>query len=208
MWCLVVWWNRDNRGTSSIYGEDRPNKVEDSGHGYCGSWNTCVMVGNTTHESSGLGADGWVDKIMVPSHHQIWIGQLIQGHWTSPTTILFFLWCWTSKNIPWAQSVHQFIHTMDMVPRVWYIQEEVKRKMMDWTHMSSQFFLKSIFMEGNLAQRAALLYIKYFVFPRHPKEATYRVVCSYHRWVEKMKEDIHFWKVDVNDIDDDDPRGI
>jgi hypothetical protein len=29
--------------------------------------------------------------------------------------------CWTSKNLPRTQWVHQFVHMMDMVPRRWYI---------------------------------------------------------------------------------------
>jgi hypothetical protein len=97
---------------------------------------------------------------------------------------------------------------MDMVPRSWYIQEELRRKMVDWTHMSSQFCLTFSFTTEDLAQREALLWIKDFIFHRQPKEATPRVVCSYHQPVEKLKEAVHCWKIDVDNVDDDDPRGI
>jgi hypothetical protein len=56
-----------------------------------------------------------------------------------------------------------------------------------------------------MAQREVLHQIKDFIFHRQPKEATPRVVCSYHQLVEKLKEAVHCWKIDVDNIDDDDP---
>jgi hypothetical protein len=95
-----------------------------------------------------------------------------------------------------------------MVSRSWYIQEELMRKMIEWTHVSSQYFLTFSFTAENLVQREALLQIKYFIFHRKLKEATPRVVFSYHQSMEKLIEIVHCWKIKVDNIDDDDPHDI
>jgi hypothetical protein len=97
---------------------------------------------------------------------------------------------------------------MDMVPRSSYIQEDLIRKMVEWTHVSSQFCLKFSFTTEYLAQREDLLRIKYFIFHWHPKETTPKVVYSYHKSVVKLKEAIHCWKIHVDNVDDDDPCDI
>jgi hypothetical protein len=58
------------------------------------------------------------------------------------------------------------------------------------------------------AQKEVLLWIKYFIFHRQLKDATPKVVCSYHQLVAKLKEVVHCWKIEVDDVDDNDPRGI
>jgi hypothetical protein len=71
-----------------------------------------------------------------------------------------------------------------------------------------QFHLTFNFTIEDPTQREALHQIKDFIFHRQPKEATPRVVCSYHQSVEKLKEAVHCWKIDVDNIDDDDPHDI
>jgi hypothetical protein len=78
----------------------------------------------------------------------------------------------------------------------------------EWIHVSSTFFSTFRFTTEDLAQREALCRIKNFIFHLQPKNTTPKAVCSYHQPMEKMKEVVHCWKVEVDDIDDDDPRGI
>jgi hypothetical protein len=57
-------------------------------------------------------------------------------------------------------------------------------------------------------QKEALLQIKDFIFHHQPKDATSKVVCAYHKPMEKLKEAVHCWKIESDDVDEDDPRGI
>jgi hypothetical protein len=74
--------------------------------------------------------------------------------------------------------------------------------------MSSMFCLTFSFTTHDLVQREALVRIKYFIFHRQPKETTPRVVCSYHHPVSKLKEAVRCCKIDMDNIDDEDPREI
>jgi hypothetical protein len=40
------------------------------------------------------------------------------------------------------------------------------------------------------------------------KDAHLKVVYAYHQPMEKLKEVVHCWKIESDDIDEDDPRGI
>jgi hypothetical protein len=35
-----------------------------------------------------------------------------------------------------------------------------------------------------------------------------KVVCTYHKLMEKLKELVHYWKIESGNVDEDDPRGI
>lgn len=39
---------------------------------------------------------------------------------------------WTEKKVPKEQWAHRFVHTVDVVPRSWYIQEEWRRQTRNW----------------------------------------------------------------------------
>jgi hydroxymethylpyrimidine pyrophosphatase-like HAD family hydrolase len=71
-----------------------------------------------------------------------------------------------------------------------------------------QFCSTFYFTTQDLSQRKALLQIKEFIFHQQLKESKARVIYSYHWPVEKMKEEVHCWKVDVDNIDDKEPQGI
>jgi hypothetical protein len=55
--------------------------------------------------------------------------------------ILFCKRHWVAKHIPLIQWVHRFVHTMDMVPRSWYIEEETIRKIGDWGSVSKNLYV-------------------------------------------------------------------
>jgi hypothetical protein len=74
--------------------------------------------------------------------------------------------------------------------------------------MSSQFLSTFWFTAEDPILSEALCWVKDFIFHRQPKVTGPRVVCSYHQSVAKLKEVIHCWKVDVDNIDDEDPHDI
>jgi hypothetical protein len=74
--------------------------------------------------------------------------------------------------------------------------------------MSSQFCSTFIFTVEYLAQREMLHWIKDFVFHQQPKDTAPMVICLYHHSMEKLKEEVHCWKIDVEKIYNDDPSGI
>jgi hypothetical protein len=71
-----------------------------------------------------------------------------------------------------------------------------------------QFHLTFNFTIEYPTQKEVLHQIKDFIFHRQPKEATPMVVYSYHQSVEELKEAVHCWKIDVDNIDDDDLHDI
>jgi hypothetical protein len=59
-----------------------------------------------------------------------------------------------------------------------------------------------------LVQREALLRIKDFIFHRQPKDTMPKVIFTYHKPMEKLKQVVHCWKIDSDDVEEDDPRGV
>jgi len=57
-----------------------------------------------------------------------------------------------------------------------------------------------------LSHTEALHQIKEFISHWKPKDTVPRVVLSYHQSVEKMKEAVHCWKIDVDNINENDPH--
>jgi hypothetical protein len=57
-------------------------------------------------------------------------------------------------------------------------------------------------------QKDALLLIKYSIFHRQLKDAMSKVPYTYHKLMENLKEVVHCWKIESNDIDEDDLGGI
>jgi hypothetical protein len=55
---------------------------------------------------------------------------------------------------------------MDMVPRSRYIKEELRRKTIKWTHMSSQFLSNFCFNTEYLTRWEVLCWFKDFIFHR------------------------------------------
>jgi hypothetical protein len=46
------------------------------------------------------------------------------------------------------------------------------------------------------------------MFYHHPKNATSNFIYAYHKPMGKLKEEIYFWKIESNDVDEYEPRGI
>jgi len=82
------------------------------------------------------------------------------------------------------------------------------RQTIDWTHMSSQFLSTFHCTTEDMTHREVLHHIKDFILHRYPKVIAPGVACSYHQSVEKLKEVVHCWNINVENIDDDDPHDL
>lgn len=61
--------------------------------------------------------------------------------------------------------MHPFIHTLGIIPRDWYLKEELKRKTMDWNIMANQFFKYFSLCNIDAKIHEALKSIKRVLFP-------------------------------------------
>ena len=57
-------------------------------------------------------------------------------------------------------------------------------------------------------QKEALLRIKDFIFHGQPKNTMPIVIYSYHKPMEKLKQVIHYWKIDNDNVDEYNPKGV
>ena len=74
--------------------------------------------------------------------------------------------------------------------------------------MTSQFISTFWFALDDLVLNETLGLVKEFIFYCYPKYDILPWVFSYHHLVAKMKEAVHCWKIDMDNIDDDNPYGI
>lgn len=69
-----------------------------------------------------------------------------------------------------------------MVPRNWYIQEETKRKTIDWDCMSHEFGRAFSFTSEDQILKDTLVKIKEFIFqPKHHYPMHKPPMCVYHK---------------------------
>jgi hypothetical protein len=54
----------------------------------------------------------------------------------------------------------------------------------------------------------AFCLVKEFIFHQQPKAIGAIVVCSYYQSMEKLKEAVNCWKINANNIDDEDTHNI
>jgi hypothetical protein len=96
---------------------------------------------------------------------------------------------------------------MDMVPRSWYIQEELKRKTIDWVSVSAQLCTTFSSQPKPHIERGPPEN-KGLHLPPSIEGCHTQGCLAYHQLMEKLKEVVHCWKIESDDIDEDDLRGI
>lgn len=60
------------------------------------------------------------------------------------------------NEVPKDVWTHMFIHTLDQIPRNWYIQLELRRETVSWEEMASSFVHTFSAYEGDLMMETAL----------------------------------------------------
>ena len=106
------------------------------------------------------------------------------------------------KTYPRWEWVHRFIHTLEMVPRVWYTSEELQRGTYEWESLTVKFTQTFEFTSEHPTVDVALQVIKEKIFEEIPFADTNFYQCSMttHNWLECYNI--------TGEPDDDDPLEI
>jgi hypothetical protein len=111
------------------------------------------------------------------------------------------------SSIPKKEWMHKFIHTLDMIPKNWYLELEMHRETMDWDELTQRFKVTFTFEDESPLVDATLQAIRTRVFS---EEGSMDVVpvCSVHRTSMTVHELLECYNVAQEDQDEEDPRNI
>ena len=112
------------------------------------------------------------------------------------------------KQVLKNQWAHRSIHTLDMVPKSWYVQEEMRRKKKQWKSIGGQFWITFGFTSNDHVLKESLGILYNFIFCKEPSELAQHIVCTDHIQLVKNNQTIYCWKVRNDDIEEEYPRNL
>jgi hypothetical protein len=98
------------------------------------------------------------------------------------------------------------------IPWTWYLEVGTSRRKQEGKLETREVLANSLCVTFSFTveipmQREALLRIKDFIFHHQPENTMPKFICAYHKPMEKLKWVVHCWKIDNDDVDEDDPKG-
>ena len=106
----------------------------------------------------------------------------------------------------WA---HRFIHTLGLIPKMWYIQHELHWAIATWTNIVHDFHVTFKFEVESIQLEKALQIMHDIIFAIKLKgNTTNTPLCPYHRTKQSSRDLVKCYKVDIESDDDEDLRNL
>ena len=92
----------------------------------------------------------------------------------------------TWEACPREECVHQFIHTLYMIPRNWYTSIEMRRGTIEWDELATSFTHTFEFVNDHSSINVALQVIKATIFEDIPIAMTHfnQRDTTFRHWIE------------------------
>jgi hypothetical protein len=113
----------------------------------------------------------------------------------------------TWRSIPKKEWTHLFIHTLDTIPKNWYLELEVHRETTDWEELTHNFKVTFSFEDDAPSVDTTLQVIKDNIFASEDSIELVPI-CSTHRYSTMVQEVLECYNVIGEDQEDEDPREI
>jgi hypothetical protein len=111
------------------------------------------------------------------------------------------------RSIPKKEWMHMFIHTLDTIPKNWYLELEMHRETMNWDQLIQRFKVTFTFEHESPLLDATLQAIRTKIFLEEgPMEVV--PMCSAHRASMIVHELLECYNVAKEEQDEEDPRNI
>lgn len=89
---------------------------------------------------------------------------------------------WTKQQVPSKQWVHIFVHTLDIIPRIWYIQQDTRHETIIWERVSQDFIHTFTFLRDSPVMTTTLGRIRDIILQNEkPWQVQEVVIYTYHR---------------------------
>jgi hypothetical protein len=113
----------------------------------------------------------------------------------------------TWRQVPKQEWMHRFIHTLETVPKNWYLELEVHRGTTDWEELTQNFKVTFSFEVESPLVDATLQVIRSNIFM---EEDQIEIVpaCSAHRESVTVHELLECYNVTEEDQEEEDPRNV
>lgn len=110
---------------------------------------------------------------------------------------------WTDIALLVAMQTHQFIHILDTILQNWYLKEELKRQIVDWDIITTQFCSDFSFFDTDSTKIEALKLIRQVLFPfgNTTKECSRYGYVS-HRYDSSFHEFVAYGEINKETHDD------
>jgi hypothetical protein len=111
------------------------------------------------------------------------------------------------SSVPEIEWMHKFIHTLDTIPKNWYLELEMHRETTRWEELIQRFRVTFTFEHESPSIDAVLQAIQSNIFL---EEGTMEVVsvCSAHRANINVHELLECYNVAKEEHDEEDPRNV
>jgi hypothetical protein len=108
---------------------------------------------------------------------------------------------------PKKEWMHRFIHTLETIPKNWYLELEMHRDTTDWDYMTQRFKVTFTFEHESPLVDVALQDIRHKIFSEEESmEVIY--VCSAHNASMTVHQLLECYNVAQEAQDEEDPRNV
>jgi hypothetical protein len=107
---------------------------------------------------------------------------------------------------PPEESPHHFIHTLEGVPKNWYVDQKLRRSTTEWTKLQHNFIVTFSFEHENPSINSSLKQIRGVIFIDEPKVELMREYHQQNR--QTIKELLSCYHVEEEAPEEDDPCNI
>jgi hypothetical protein len=111
------------------------------------------------------------------------------------------------RSVPKQEWTHLFVHTLDTIPKNWYIELEVHKETRDWEELTKNFKVTFSFENNNPLIDSALQVIKNNIFASEDLLGSIPLY-SVPRVTATVEEVLHCYNVAEEDQDEEDPRKL
>jgi predicted acetyltransferase len=111
------------------------------------------------------------------------------------------------NQVPRKEWTHRFIHTLDTIPKNWYLELEMHRDTTDWDYITQRFQVTFTFQNESPLISTTLQVIKQKIFTEEESMEVISV-CNTHNASMMVHKLLECYNVTQEDQDDEDPYNI